>query len=289
MLVVENNTTFFNWGIGGTVKPLEYGGEVVVVFDPSKTNMAMVIGTPRGDIITTFEFSGNNRKRGPAMDTTQYCMEVREFLSKLFQNVNLYTVAIEQAILKKGNNYYHSSMVLTEIRSNLLNFFIEHFGIRVLEINNWSWKSHVLPQGYRSQSEKGSKRYYLTYFPDSPYSHYFEADMTDCLCIFKYVIDNFCSNYTMFCNRVETCIVQTECWYCPSTTPLENSMPAVTFNDRYSIKDNLSYYTNRLTKPFVMKVPLELVELSDIYGHVSGFSLDNCDDEFVKVVCKRAC
>ena len=105
MLVVENNTTFFNWGIGGTVKPLEYGGEVVVVFDPSKTNMAMVIGTPRGDIITTFEFSGNNRKRGPAMDTTQYCMEVREFLSKLFQNVNLYTVAIEQAILKKGNNY----------------------------------------------------------------------------------------------------------------------------------------------------------------------------------------
>lgn len=289
MLIVENNTNFFNWGLGCDVTPLEYYGEVVVAFDPSKTNMAMVIGDPLGNVITTFEFSGNNRRRGPAMDTTRYCQEVREFLAKLLCNVRLYAVAVEQAILKRGTNYYHSSMVLTEIRGNLLNFFTEHFGIRVLEINNWSWKSHVLPQGFRSQSEKGSKRFYQTYMPDSPYSHYFEADMTDCLCIYKYVIDSFCTNYVMFCNRVESCPVQTECWYCPNSFPLEDSMPSVAFNDRYSVKDNLAYYTNRLTKPFVMQVPLEFLEIQEFYGRVSGFTVANCDDECVKVVCKRVC
>ena len=51
MLVVERNTTFVQWGIGDDVHPLEYAGDVVIAFDPSKSNMAMIVGTPDGTIL----------------------------------------------------------------------------------------------------------------------------------------------------------------------------------------------------------------------------------------------
>lgn len=180
MLVVERNKTFVTWSAGDVVHPLDYTGDVVITFDPSKTNMAMVIGTPEKDVLNVLEFSGNNRGRGPAMDTTLYCEQVKQFLGQYLVRANLYKVGIEKTILPRGQkSHYHSVTVLNEIRSSLLSFFLERFQMKVIEINNWSWKSAILPEGYRSQSEKGSKRFFKTYMPDSEYSKYYEADVTD--------------------------------------------------------------------------------------------------------------
>lgn len=294
MLVVDNNKSAYFWSRSCDVQPLNYHGEVVIVFDPSKTNCAMFIGTPTGEEIYTIEFSGNNRRRGPVEDTTMYCAELRAFLSQFLQNVTVYVAAIEQAILvknseRKKNFNYNTTMTLTEIRSTLCGFFIDQFNVKVLEINNWSWKSHVLPQGYRSQSEKGSKRFIRDYYPDSPLNYYFEADMTDCYCIYLFVVDSFCSNYTVFCNKVEVCNYKLETWLCPVSMPLETSMPSAVYNDRYSLEDNLAYYANRIAKPFVMRIPVNILELQNIYGHISRFTTSNMEDEFVKVVCKRVC
>ena len=289
MLVVENNCNVFNWTLGGEVVPLAYSGELVVTFDPSKSNMAMVLGTPKKEVLAIYEFSGNNRKAGPVMDTTLYCAEVREFLLKLLAKAQLYIVAVEQAIMKKGNNYYHSSMVLTEIRGNLLNVFLQDFGIKVVEINNWVWKSHVLPEGYRSQREKGSKRFIRNYFPNSGWGNYFEADVTDCLCIYWYVCGSFCKNYTMFCNRVEPCQYKLDKHFYPNRMPLEDNMPLVIYNDRYSMDENLAYYANRLSHPFVMRMPVDRLEIEELYGKSYMFTIDMLDDEYAKVVCNRAC
>ena len=286
MLVVENNEVSVNWHIGSKLNPLMYKGDLVITFDPSKSNMAMVVGTPDGDILTVLEFSGNNRKRGPVMDTTVYCNEVRQFLREYLQYCNFYIVAVEQAITKHGTSYHHSNMVLTEIRSNILNFFLEEFGIRVLEINNWTWKSHVHPKGYRSQSEKGSKRYFRDMFPDSPYCNYFEADVTDCICIFTYVIESMCKGYNLYCTQVESCLREYSFGFVPISVTNFDDLRKVVYNPLFSLKDNLNFYVNRISTTFLMEVPMDVIEISDCYGHSNLFDFSNLNDEKAKVVVK---
>ncbi len=286
MLVVDHNTHSTYWGLGDTVNPMSYAGEVVVTFDPSKTNMAMVVGTPDGYILNTLEFSGNNRRRGPVMDTTVYCEEVRSFLKSYLSNVTIYMVGVEQAIQKEGNNHYRSSMVLTEIRGNLLNFFLEVFGVKVIEVNNWSWKFAILPEGYRSKYEKGSKKWFLNTMPDSPYSKYFEADMTDCICIYWYMISKMCSGYSCYCNQYEKCLFTYQYFFSPIGSDLGNVRELI-YNPMFTLEENIGYYVNRVLTSFYMKIAVNKISLDYIYGHAVGFDIHDlgCDD--VKVVARR--
>lgn len=287
MLVVYHNEVSVNWRIGDPVPALNHAGEIVVVFDPSKTNMAMLVGTPEKEILEIIEFSGNNRKRGPVMDTTLYCQEVRSFLEQYLANAKLYIVAVEQALTYKGVQYHHSNMVLTEIRSNLLNYFLEHFGIKVLEINNWSWKAGVLPEGYRKRDEKGSKRFFRERFPNSPYAYYFEADATDVICIYWYVVDTKCSNYVAYCNMVEPCNVENIHYFAPLEDVPTSNYRVVNFNPRFSLEDNLNFYVNRITGWFQMLVPLEAVSINDVYNHAANFEFKDLDCTDVKLIVRR--
>lgn len=287
MLVVEKNTTFHNWSQGNPVHPMDYGGEVVIAFDPSKTNMAMVIGTPDGDVLNVLEFSGNNRKKGPVMDTTDYCQEVRSFLSQYLSNVSIYMVGLEQAIQKKGNEFYRSSMVLTEIRGNLLNFFQEQFDVKPIEINNWSWKFGVLPDGYRGKYEKGSKKWFLRNMPNSPYAQYYEADVTDCLCIYWYMVNKMCKNYVCYCNRYENCRLSYATLLLPENSQVTSKFREVIYNPTFSIEENLNYYVNRIMGTFFMKVPENAIPMEMIYGKCSSFLVNDIGCENVKVVVAR--
>lgn len=287
MLVVEQNTTHVQWGIGDDVHPLEYSGDVIISIDPSKTNMALLIGTPTGTILNTLEFSGNNRTRGPVMDTSVYCNEVRSFLKRYLQNANLYMVGVEQAITKKGADFHRSSMVLTEIRGNILNFFLEEYNIHVIEINNWSWKSSILPQGYRSKYEKGSKKYFKDYFPDSPYTYYYEADMTDCICIYWYMCKERCKSYVLHCNRVEQSLTGYTYSYMPLDSEVCADLQEVAFNPRFSLDDNLAFYSNRILHTFCMTVDLKYIDISSIYGRSMLFKQSNLNDTCIKVVAVR--
>lgn len=284
MLLVERNEIFREWTIGSEVTPLAVHGDVVVVFDPSKTNMACIVGTPTGKIIDTLEFSGNNRRRGPVQDTTVYCEEVRAFLKEYLATAHVYMVAVEAAITKQGMNHHHSNMVLTEIRGNLLNFFQETYNVRPIEVNNWSWKAGVLPQGFRSQSEKGSKRYFQTYFPDNPLSHYFEADMTDCACIFMYVTQKFCSGYVLTCNIAEPCLYKYKYVIIPANSELQ--VMEASFNPRYSLTENLNYFVNRVQDCFKMTVPITSIELNaDTFNRCLNFQMSdiNCTEVLLYV------
>jgi len=193
---------------------------------------------------------------------------------------------VEQAKTKQGTNYHHSNMVLTEIRSNILNFFLEQFNIKVIEVNNWSWKFAVLPECYRSKYEKGSKKWFVNTMPDSPYSHYFEADMTDCICIYWYLVSKKCANYTCYCDRYESSSAEYMFFYAPLDSSVTADAREVTYNPRFSIEENLNYYVNRIFTPVYMKVDLS-DDLSDVYGHAFGFEFSNVLDKTVKVVARR--
>ena len=282
MLVVENNEVQYNWSIGGHVNPLAYGGDVVVVFDPSKTNMAMLVGTPTGTILSIVEFSGNNRSRGPVEDTTLYCQEFRHFIKEYLKNTHLYIAGTEQAITKKGMEHHHSNMVLTEVRSNILNYFLEVYNMKALEINNWSWKSHCLPQGYRGHSEKGSKRFFKDYYPDSPYCNYYAADATDVICIYQYIIDMKCSGYKCICNRAEDALRTYR--KCYTSVNVNLNFPMVPYNPVFSIDDNLNFYVNRMLTSFYMDVPIDKIDVKDVYGKTILFKPSDMDCDMVRVV-----
>lgn len=288
MLVVENNVSHVIWSVGSPINPMDYAGEVVIAFDPSKSNMAMVLGTPDGTVLNILEFSGNNRKRGPVMDTTVYCNEVREFLSIYLKNVKLYMVGVEQAIQKKGNEFYKSNMVLTEIRANILGFFLEEFGIKVVEINNWAWKHATLPEGYRGQHQKGSKKWFLDKHPESPYAHFFEADVTDCLFIYQYMIDKMCNEYTLFCNKYEPCNIKYDYCIVSQDTELPPDARSVLYNNMFSFEENVGYYVNRIVGRFMFECDRDDIPFDKIYGKVLGYHFNYIDDQKVKVLVWRA-
>ena len=288
MLLVRQNGIPSEWHPYMGVEPLKYVGDVIVVFDPSKTNMAMIVGTPDGNILDAIEFSGNNRKRGPIMDTTVYCEEVRCFLKSYLQSANLYYVAVEAAITKRGMSYHHSNMTLTEIRSNLLNFFMEEFSIRVIEVNNWSWKSATLPQGYRSRSEKGSKRYFMEQMASSPFAYYYEADITDCICIYWYVCASKCATYQTICNKAEPAQVEYKYSYYSAGMQLASSIKAVPYNPAFTLVENLNFYSNRFSKPFVMEVPISAIDVNDVYGKAALFKFEDISADTLKVVAARS-
>lgn len=288
MLVVEQNTTFINWHVGTAVNPFQFAGDVVIAFDPSKTNAAMVIMQPDGTILNTLEFSGNNRGRGPVQDTTEYCREWRAFMREYLKNVNLYCVGVEQTILAKGaRSSYHSNQVLNEIRSNLLNFFLEEFGVHVIEVNNWAWKSAILPDGYRSNKEKGSKRFFEEHFANTPYAYYYEADMTDCICLGWYLCKNKCQAYSVYCNRVEKSFSGFTYSYVPTDSEVCSKLQKVSFNPRFTIEDNLAYYSNRILGTFCMEVECERISIDDIYGKAMLFTQKDLHAKTLKVVARR--
>lgn len=291
MLVVIENTQGFFWHAGDPVVPLNHHGEVVVVFDPSKTNMAMIVATPKGEHLAHIEFSGNNRKAGPIDDNTVYCYEVRQYLKVFLHGCKVYMVATEQAITKKSNrkgmafNHY-TNMTLTEIRANILSFFLEEFGIRVLEINNWSWKHAILPEGYRSPFEKGSKKFFLQHYPSHPLSMFYEADMTDCACILQYVVNQFCNNYTIYCSAPEEKLTDYKYTLVRADFDLPN-VASVLYNPNYSLETNMNYYANRILGVFTMLIDFDCLQLEDIYGHSLNGNFNCLDNDKVKAVVNR--
>lgn len=286
MEVYINNQGPYMYHAGQYVQPLDSVGDVVVVIDPSKTNMACLVGTPTGEIIQIVEFTGNGRGRGTPMDTTVYCNEVITYLKDYLVNVNIYFAAIEKTILKKGMEYYHSNTVLNEIRSAVLDLYVNDWGFdpKKSQVNNYSWKSFVLPDGYRGHNEKGSKRFVRNYYPDSVLNQYFQADATDAWCIFQYVVAHFCSDYEIVCLAEEQSARFHPITIRPVTTEIPNTYRKFRFNSRYSLEANATYYSNRTSQSGYCKVLVNKLTLDDIYKYAYGFTELNFDVEEVLLV-----
>ncbi len=287
MLVVIENTQGFFWHIGNPVVPVNYHGEVVVVIDPSKTNMAMLVATPKGEHLAHIEFSGNNRRSGPIDDNTVYCYEFREYVRQFLQFCRVYMVAVEEAVTVKGakTNHY-TNLTLTEIRANILGFFLENYGIKPIEVNNWSWKFGSLPEGFRGKYEKGSKKYFTQCFPNSPLSHYFEADMTDCCCILKYVIKQYCGGYAVYCSAQEENFTPYKYTLVRANFTLPDERK-VLFNPSFTLEENMNYYANRLFGIFTMVLEMDDLTLDQIYEHACNGNFDYLENDKVKAVISR--
>jgi hypothetical protein len=289
MLVVTNNVHSRWFSSGDNIESLQEAGDVVLVIDPSKTNMAVLIGNPFGEILSIVEFSGNNRRQGPVMDNTVYCMEVKEYLTGYLQNVKVRYIGLEQAISKKGMMQHHSNMTLTEIRGVLLNLFLEEYGQQKddVEINNWSWKAGILPDGYRSQSEKGSKRFIRDKFPNSPLCNYFEADVTDVVCIYWYLLKIKVRDYTIVCSKEETSLNQSHIGIYPKFMDSAPDLRRFTYNNKFTLEQNAYYFSNRSKATGISSLSINDITIEDIYKYATAFSDIDSDYSDVRVVVSR--
>ena len=289
MLVQVNNGPITYFSRGDYVEPLRVSGDVVICIDPSKTNMACLIGSPFGEVYSIVEFSGNNRRKGPTMDTTDYCSDFVDYLRQYLKNVNVYDAAVEKAITKRGMEHHHSNMVLTEIRGKILGFFSEEFGIRDkrVEVNNYSWKSAILPQGYRGHGEKGSKRYIEDRFPGSPFCYYFEADATDVLCIYWYKIKSYKDTYQIVCNKKEELLHPINIGIYPQYMDNVPNMRKFKYNNHFSLSDNVAFYSNRSATTGIAEVKVQDLSYEEIYKYACGFSVVDLSLEDVRVVVAR--
>lgn len=265
---------------GMTPPSLNYTGDIVVAIDPSKSNMAVVVGDPGGEIISIVEMSGNLWKTPKAaMDTTDYCIDAKDFLRQYLAGANLYRVGMEKAITKKGMEHHLTNMVLTEVRSMLLNLFKTEYGLRDVdvEVNNWSWKHAILPDGYRSQSEKGSVRYFLEYLNDTTYINYFEDDVTDAVCIYKYLTMETKKTYAIVCREDEPTTKDIRIQISPNHVDVLGNRQ-FRYNPTFNPAQNAKYFANRSTRNGICKVDLKALSMSDIYTYASGFTTIPNDD-----------
>lgn len=269
---------FFNGAIhehhyGDSVKPLEYIGDIVMAIDPSKTNCAVVFGDPGGEVISILEMTGNHWSSGKPEDTTDYCLDLIDFLRQYLSKCTVVKAGLEKAITKRGMMHHHSNMVLTEIRSAFLNFFRQEYGWhdKDVEVNNWSWKRAILPEGYRSQSEKGSARFFYQYLGDKRFLDYYEADVTDCMCIYMYLTRDTKKTYTIVCTQSEKTSRPHSVVLMP---PYADSLQyrTFTYNPAFTLEENAAYFANRSTASGIAKIDISRLRVEDIYKYSLGFS-----------------
>lgn len=263
MQVLVNTSSIFDWRAGQPVPEFPFRGDVIVATDPGKTNMAMTIGTPDGTILTILQF----RAPGYAHDNSDYCHDFKSFLTAYLANCNVTVFAIEAAISKEGMNFHRSSMVLTEIRANLIDLSYSMTGRKAFEVNNWSWKYAILPDGMRGQHEKGS----ATFLPEV-YHAYGNADVTDSICIYRYAVSKVGNpSYTIRPDRVEETSHEYLIKLIPRDCILTRTSRKFVYNPDLSIEANLNYAVNRTTQRVYADIPIELLSIEDIYKYAMLF------------------
>lgn len=254
---------------------LEYTGNVIVAIDPSKTNMGVIVGTDSGTILKCIEISGTGT------DTTQYCQDFRHFFKYFFQKCKIVLVGVEQAVQYKGYDYYKSQMVLTEIRANILAFFLDTYKIKAQEINNYAWKGAILPDGYRGHKEKGSKRWL-----EEQGVKGLSDDVTDAICIFLYLKRFITEPETLECTQAEQAITHYELAIVPIDFEVSDVKQTFEANPSIDLRGNIGYYTNHYMGTYALIAPVTLLDLETIYWAKCYFK-HIPEDEKVKILVTR--
>lgn len=276
MRIIENFETVTYYDLNSIQQPLEFETPFVVAIDSGKINMGVVIGNEYGDVYKIYEISGKD------IDTTIYCQQFKKFFKELFSRQQPIFGGQEQTILKKGQAYYHSAQVLSEIRGILLDTFVGADGIlgaealntRWEQINNWSWKSEVLPPEYRTREVgKGSYLYCQTLNPIWKKAKE-TADATDAYCMYEYLIRRRSKNKNILCRVQERAQYKYEI-YLTSPQMVDKSWKIFQFNPKFSLVSNAIYYSNRSSEIGVAKVNLESISVEDIYKYNKGCSVSH--------------
>lgn len=171
------------------IQPRYAGKELIVAIDSSKSNSAIAVADNRGNLIDYLELNGKTDGTTEE-DTLHLCQTERETLKVIFQGAKFKYVGIENIITKRvqgrsGMTEHESRFKITAVFMSFIAFFQDNFDITPELINNWSWKSAILPEQFRHKDVgKGSLAYFKSI--NSKYK-YCTDDVTDAICILMYL------------------------------------------------------------------------------------------------------
>lgn len=170
--------------------PSYSGQHIIIAIDSSKSNTAMIVGTPKGRVLDDYELSG----AGSDVDVYDFCKVMRQQLRVLFLDADILFVGIEDIITKKSDGYkgleiHQSRAKITAVFNNFFFMFQDYFNIKPVPINNWLWKSTILPDTYRSRDHKKGSKDWLRDIGNPLGSR--KDDVTDAYCIFQFIIKTY--------------------------------------------------------------------------------------------------
>lgn len=170
----------------------EYQGRKIVIgIDSSKSNSAIVIGDPNGEVYNDYEIDGS----GSENNVYIVASETRRVMRDLLFKADIVAVGIEDIITKKeGKNFnpgldmHKSRAAITHIFDSFIILFMDYFNVMPALVPNQTWKATILPEEYNTRAhKKGSKDYYDECFPGSRWANR-KDDVTDAYCIYQFIL-----------------------------------------------------------------------------------------------------
>jgi hypothetical protein len=251
-----------------------YGGKkIVIAIDSSKSNSAIVVGDAYGNVLDDYEISG----AGSETDVYDLCAITRTQLKSLFCGADILMVGIEDIITKKEKGYkgieiHQSRYKITAVFDNFIFLFEEFFGIRPRRINNWDWKTGILPEEYRKRNhDKGSK----DWFNDmgNRWSGR-KDDVTDAVCIFMYLfkINKIKTTYTL--KETSPTSVKYNIAIMPVRVAIPNGAKEFVIENSDSLEHNIATIANNISQGQlgVLKVKTESIPIEWIYSDKLKYS-----------------
>lgn len=249
------------------IEPLNIKTPIYVANDPSKTEGALLIGDEYGSILKIYTTSAvyeDGRE-----DTTSYCEDLRAFHLQLLEGSNILVYSKEATIMKDGSKFYHSMKVLESISKTLQDVANQLTGRDAFEINNWTWKSSILPDGYRSRKEKGSLRWL------SDLNFYNKAlgdNITDVVCMYLHLVKTL-KKQAIVCNALELTSKKYSYYFMPKAEKPDGAFQFV-YNKRYPLINNISYYLNRRSGIGWCDIDVNDLLQKDLLGHCQNIYPD---------------
>lgn len=271
-----------------------YGGRnIVVSIDSSKSNTAMFVWDEYGHPLDDYEISG----AGSEVDIYDLCWQTRKELKKLFTGANIILVGIEDIITKKekgykGLDFHQSRYKITAVFDSLIFFFQDNHNITPMRINNWSWKSSVLPEELRKADVKKGSQLYCKLLGNRWADR--KDDVTDAYCIGLYLFMTVSVNSVYTVDSTVPFRGLYEYAICPIDFPTPANSKKFVIQNEDSLIHNIETVAGRIKvgQPGCITVECSKLTIDDVYSDKVQFSGKysyerNCDKVLVVVFRKE--
>lgn len=265
---------------------MEYSGKrIMIAIDSSKTNSCMTVSDEFGKRLNDYELCGE-----PKDDVLMQCQWERKCLSTILAESVPIIVGIEDIITKKedgkfsaGIETHQSRFKITAIFMSFICFFQDMFNVTPELVNNWAWKSTVLPEQYRTKEHyKGS----LDWHKDrgTPLANR-NDNVTDSDCIMEYL--KIIHGVTKI-DKISDVIENTTNYYQLAICSGKYDVGGIReFKDSklLTIKDKASYVANRLEIGEIAYVRIDIYSCTpqQVYSLCYG-KFDRKEEEVILLV-----
>lgn len=272
--------------------PSYSGKNILVSIDSSKSDTAMFVWDEYGHPLDDYEIIG----AGSDIGVYDLCWRTRIELQKLFSGANILRVGIEDIITKKEAGYkgieiHQSRYKITAVFDNLVFFFQIFHNQTPRMINNWSWKSSVLPEDLRKKDVKKGSTEYCKRLGNRWAGR--NDNVTDAYCIGLYLLMSEKIESVYYLEYTEPGRVKYDYGIFPESFPLPSGSKNFIIKNNDTLQHNIETIANKVVtgQPGCVKADISLLSLEDVYSEharfASNYKYTLVDNQVLVVVFRK--